>query len=115
MITALIIDDEEDLGLLLKEYLVKRNIDVYISQTLENARFLLNQIKPNIIFIDNNLPDGSGWSNAPEIALQHPSAYIFLMSGFHPTPPQMPEKVKYLVVEKPLSYEQLNEVVSSIQ
>lgn len=114
MATALIIDDEEDLGLLLKEYLIKRNFQVYISQTLENACFLLEQISPNIIFIDNNLPDGSGWKSAPAIASKYPGAYIFLMSGFHPTPPAMPEHIRYNIVEKPLSYQQLNEAVASI-
>ncbi|SRR5690606_14223842 len=114
MATALIIDDEEDLGLLLKEYLTKKNFEVYISQTLENARFLLEQITPNIIFIDNNLPDGSGWKNAPCIAAKNPDAYLFLMSGFNITPPQMPEHIKYNIVEKPLSYQQINEAVSYI-
>lgn len=114
MATALIIDDEEDLGLLLKEYLIKRNFQVYISQTLENACFLLEQITPSIIFIDNNLPDGSGWNNAPCIASKNPDAYIFLMSGFHLAPPQMPEHIKYNIVEKPLSYQQLNEAVSHV-
>jgi len=56
----LIIDDEKDFGLLLKDFLTKK-YEVYLSHTIEDGMKTLEEIKPDYIFLDNNLPDGLGW------------------------------------------------------
>lgn len=104
----LIIDDETDLCLLLKDYFVRRQYDVFLSHTLEEGKQLLVAEQPDILFLDNNLPDGIGWSTAPSIAESHPSTYIVLVSAFHPEIPAMPQNTRYKVLEKPISIADLD-------
>jgi len=58
---VLIIDDETDFCLLMKNYFIRKNYEVHIFHTLEEGMKNMEKIKPDIIFLDNNLPDGLGW------------------------------------------------------
>ena len=58
--TAMIIDDDDDLGQLLGSILETRKIHVLIVNTLEEAEEYLTYLKPTVIFLDNNFPDGLG-------------------------------------------------------
>ena len=104
----LIIDDETDLCLLLKDYFILKHYNVFLSHTLSEGEQILNEIKPDILFLDNNLPDGIGWNNAPNIAANYPSTYIVLISAFHPEVPLMPANTRYRVLEKPISLSDLD-------
>ena len=104
----LIIDDEIDLCLLLKDYFVRKSYDVAVVHTLEEGKKLLYDMKPDILFLDNNLPDGTGWSNAQKIAVDLPLIYIILISAFHPQQPAMPAKANYRAIEKPISLADLD-------
>ena len=104
----LIIDDETDLCLLLKEYFQRKKYEVVISHTLKEGKQLLSSDKPDILFLDNNLPDGIGWDNAPTFATAYPNTYIILVSAFHPSPPVMPPNSRYRVIEKPISMTDLD-------
>lgn len=104
----LIIDDETDLCLLLKDYFVRKNYEVIVSHTLSEGRDILNSLHPRILFLDNNLPDGVGWDLAPFIAADFPDTYIVLISAFHSTVPKMPAGSLFRVIEKPISMSELN-------
>ena len=101
---VLIIDDEVDLCQLLKSYFLKKGYEVFLSHTLEDGVVKLESNDPDIIFLDNNLPDGSGWQLAVEIATERPHIYITLISGYYPQVPPMPSNAKYSVIEKPVSF-----------
>jgi len=58
--TAMIIDDDDDLGQLLAAILETRKIHVLIVNTLEEAEEYLAYLKPTVIFLDNNFPGGLG-------------------------------------------------------
>lgn len=105
---VLIIDDEIDLCHLLKSYFLRKNYEVYLSHTLEQGLSFIKTLKPDIVFLDNNLPDGFGWQIAPEIARDYPEAYINLISAFHPTKPEMPANANYNIIEKPISLTDLD-------
>jgi len=105
---VLIIDDEIDLCHLLKSYFLRKNYEVYLSHTLEQGRAFLKTLQPEIVFLDNNLPDGVGWSIAPEIAAELPSTHINLISAFHPMMPEMPATAKFTLIEKPISLADLD-------
>jgi len=100
---VLIIDDEIDLCHLLKSYFLRNHYEVYLSHTLEQGLSFLKALKPDIVFLDNNLPDGLGWSIAPEIASEFPEIQINLISAFHPPLPEMPEGAAFSIIEKPIS------------
>jgi len=108
----LIIDDEMDLCLLLKDYFVRKNYDVTVSHSLGDGENILNASHPDVLFLDNNLPDGVGWNLAPRIAADYPDMYIVLVSAFHPKVPQMPVASGFRVIEKPISLADLDKQFS---
>ncbi len=111
---VLIIDDEIDLCLLLKGYFLRKNFEVLISNTLNEGLSFLQKTKPDILFIDNNLPDGAGWQKVPDLATEYPDMFICLVSAFHPAPPLLSPVAKYTVIEKPISLGDLDNHFSSL-
>lgn len=105
---VLIIDDEIDLCLLLKSYFLKKDYDVYVSHTLEQGISYIKTIQPGIVFLDNNLPDGIGWTMAPELSKDFPYLQIILISAFHPLVPEMQAESHFQVIEKPISFADLD-------
>jgi DNA-binding NtrC family response regulator len=110
---VLIIDDETDLCLLLKGYFIRKGHEVFISHDLKSGLAKLNEVQPDILFIDNNLPDGAGWDKVPDIASAHPKTFICLVSAFHPSMPRMPADTKYTSIEKPISLSTLDQQFAS--
>ena len=104
----LIIDDEPDLCFLLKEYFLKKDFEVIIAHALNEGKKLLKSIQPDVVFLDNNLPDGTGWNMAQFIASAFPSVYLVLISAFGRSVPLMPEGAKYYTIEKPISISELD-------
>jgi len=99
----LIIDDEIDLCFLLKNYLTAKNYEVDIANTIQDGLIKLNHSHPDILFLDNNLPDGSGWEKAPEISNSNPALKINLISGLKQRFPPGKMKANIRIIEKPLS------------
>ncbi|MEJ7588037.1 MAG: response regulator [Ferruginibacter sp.] len=112
MKTVLIVDDEVDLCLLLKQFLTKKNYDVHIAHTLSNGMNMLNSIKPDALMLDNNLPDGKGWDLADEIRKQYPEMNITLLSAY-----QLAKDFKYKLdssinfLEKPISLKDVEKYI----
>jgi len=57
---AVIIDDEEEFCLLLKNYLLRKDFEVSVFYSLGEGLKAIEDNSPVIVFLDNNLPDG--WS-----------------------------------------------------
>ena len=105
----LIIDDELDLCLLLKNYFVKKGFDVCISHTITEGLDLAKTWDPDDVFLDHNLPDGTGWENAPQIYRDNDNnVRFFLISAYNPAAPEMPEEAEVVKIVKPISYRQLD-------
>src|ERR1700687_2970504 len=79
---GLIIDDETDFCLLMKNYFIRKNYEVHILHTQEEGMRNLEKIKPDIIFLDNNLPDGLGWEKTEFISQHYPNTRINLISAY---------------------------------
>ena len=110
----LIIDDEEDLCLLLKDYFKRKNFDVYISHDLDEGRSVLNQIVPDVVVLDNNLPGGTGWDTASFIADKFPQIYILLISAYKSSLPMLREGALLGIIEKPVSFVALDRVLRKL-
>lgn len=77
----LIIDDDNDFILLVTEILTKKNHLVFSASTIAEGLVLLNEKIPDVVFLDNQLPDGSGWSKTEFILEKYPGIQLNLMSG----------------------------------
>ena len=108
---VLIIDDEVDLCLLLKTYLNRRNYDVYYSHTLADGLVQFQQIIPDILFLDNNLPDGIGWEKASALLENYPELQVHLISAYQPNTPDLVSNA-FKVWEKPLTLKDLDNYMS---
>lgn len=105
---VLIVDDEIDLCLLLKSYFQRKGYEVAIAYTLASALDQLNSFSPDILFLDNNLSDGLGWSMVPAIIRTTPQLQVYLISAYHPPLPSLPAGVSVQVIEKPISFADLD-------
>lgn len=101
--SVLIIDDEADLCLLLYSYLKRKNFDVQFRHNLKDGLATIILMQPDVLFLDNNLPDGLGWEIAPELAIAFPKTRINLISAFHPNPPKFDNSKNVNIIEKPIS------------
>jgi DNA-binding response OmpR family regulator len=108
--TILIIDDEIDYSMILKNYFTKRNYEVHVSYLLKEGLEKIDLIRPDILFLDNNLPDGKGWTHVEEIVEKNPHLRIFLVSAYHQRGDYSSPSSNVIVWEKPLSMSQLREV-----
>lgn len=105
---VLIVDDEIDLCLLLKSYFTRKGYEVAIAYTIAKALDELQSFSPDILFLDNNLADGLGWSMVPAILHTSPGLKVYLISAYHPPMPNLPKDVSVSVIEKPISFADLD-------
>ena len=79
--TAMIIDDEADLGLLLSAILEARKIHTLVVSSLEEAENYLTYLKPSVIFLDNNFPQGLGINFIHKIKESDEEIKIIMMTA----------------------------------
>lgn len=109
---VLIVDDEVDHCLLLKQFLTKKNCEVHIAHTLSEGLDILNNIKPHALMLDNNLPDGMGWDRADEIHNKYPGMNITLISAYQLAKdfrPKLDRSIHFL--EKPISLKDIEKCI----
>lgn len=104
---VLIIDDEIDFCLLLKAYLTRHSYEVFYAHTLASGIEQAKKISPDIIFLDNNLPDGLGWEMAMYFLEQYPYLQLNLISAYHPDLPNVKVTPALKIWEKPISLTEL--------
>ena len=98
---VLIIDDEKDLCHLVKSFLMQQQFEVVTSNSLEEGLQIARDEKPDILIMDNNLPDGLGWDKIGVVQSFLPDCKIILISAY-----KFPEAVstaKISILEKPIS------------
>lgn len=103
----LIIDDEIDLCILMKNYLIQKDFRVYYAHSLEEGMKMMEEFVPDILFLDNNLPDGTGWSESSFFFSVNPDLNLYLMSGYQPALPDL-SRQSYQVIHKPISFSDLD-------
>ena len=78
---ALIIEDEEDICYLLSGILRKKNLQTSYVTTLSAAKRILSEQNPDILFLDNHLPDGFGIDFISWIKQIHPLTKIIMITA----------------------------------
>ena len=79
---VLIIDDEKDLCHLMKFFLSQMEYEVFTSYTLHDGLKMVSDVTPDILLMDNNLPDGLGWEAISEVRSAAPGCRIILISAY---------------------------------
>jgi DNA-binding NtrC family response regulator len=77
---VLIVDDDGDLCRILAAIL-KNTCPVHIEHDLRSAESYLKRIKPLIILLDNNLPDGLGVTYIRHVLDLYPDVKVALMTA----------------------------------
>ena len=68
---------------------------------------ILKEEKPDVIILDNNLPDGLGWEQTEYILANYPLAQLNLISAVNvPKTSNSP----FRILEKPLRWEDMKEM-----
>lgn len=81
ILKVLIIDDETDICYLLSTLLKQKNLEAEYVNTLSNAALALKNDTPEIIFLDNHLPDGQGMNFISFIKSNYPSIKIVMITA----------------------------------
>ncbi|MDQ6844435.1 MAG: response regulator [Bacteroidota bacterium] len=85
---AMIVEDEKDLCFLLSKILQRENLRASCVNSITEAKQFLNEIKPEVLFIDNHLPDGSGIDFIGTVKTLYPSTKIIMITA-HDSPPEI--------------------------
>lgn len=114
--TAMIIDDEDDLGHLLSVILEARKIHTMTVNNLEEAERYLSYLKPTVIFLDNNFPGGLGVNFIRKIKSIDHDIKIIMMTA-DPSPwireKAVEEGINYFL-RKPFSRKAIDSVLDKL-
>lgn len=108
---VLIIDDEEELCLLLGAFLRKKNTRVDYALTLRDGLAKAAQAHPDLILLDNNLPDGIGLDQIAAIRRQDGNARIVMMSAMNNLKEKALAAGAEAFLEKPVSFGAISHLV----
>lgn len=79
---VLIIEDEGDMCLLLNIILNGQDIELDHVKNLAAAEAYLKQEQPQLVLLDNQLPDGFGIDYIPTLKKNYPDMKIAMISGY---------------------------------
>ena len=105
---VLIIDDEIDFCLIMKGYFDRKNYNAFVAYNLQTGLFLIDEAKPDILLLDNNLPDGQGWKFVDQIVEKNPHLKVYLISAHRNKSSFSSPNRNITVWEKPISLQILN-------
>ena len=81
ILKVLIIDDETDICYLLSTLLKQKNFETDFVNTLSDAQIALKKDVPEIIFLDNHLPDGLGMNFIEYVKSNYPTIKIVMITA----------------------------------
>ena len=101
---VLLVDDDEDFGILMRKLLINENVEFLVAHTLTEGMTILEREHPEYVFLDNMLPDGSGLEKTEFISHNYPKIHLNLLSA-HGVPKTSASTFR--ILEKPLSIQEL--------
>lgn len=111
--TALIIDDEQDICLLLINFFKKNNVRAFFSTTLKEGRHKFEEYNPDLLILDHNLPDGYGIDSIKNFKKDHPNLQVVVISAQSNLKNNALHEGADFFMEKPISFSKLNALVKS--
>lgn len=106
----LVIDDEEDFKVLMESFFVSNGYQVFIAGNIKDGLRILDEELPDVIFLDNKLPDGLGWETSEFIRANYPETQLNLISAYN-----VPKTCtsSFRILEKPILLEELNKFIET--
>ena len=80
-VNILIVEDEGDISLILNLMLKKNDVEIEHVNTLAKADKFLKEQTPQIVILDNQLPDGLGIDFIKKIKANYASIKIIMITG----------------------------------
>lgn len=85
-----------------------KKYQVFVAFTLKEGFKVLEESKPDILLLDNNLPDGKGNEHIAPILKKYPNLKIYLISAYHQKTDFLEPHENVTVWEKPILLSQLD-------
>ncbi|MBU2913241.1 response regulator [Reichenbachiella agariperforans] len=79
---VLIVDDEEDIGLMVSMFLKKKGISVDYADRITKAKNMIQAHAYEVYFLDLNLPDGTGFDLVDDIRNASEGAKVVIISAY---------------------------------
>jgi two-component system OmpR family response regulator len=112
---VLIIEDEGDMCLLLNIMLNGKDMELDHVKNLASAEEYLQNEQPQVIILDNKLPDGFGLDFLPLLRKSHPASKIIMISGFDGSARDAAlESGASIFLEKPFTRDQLYQSIRQL-
>ena len=109
----LIVDDDEDICHLMERIVKSEKLPSKSVNKLENVINVVQDFDPKIIFLDNQLPDGTGVDQISSLKLKFPGLRVILVTG--DTKPGLREEARDkgadLFITKPFSSSVIKEIL----
>ena len=111
---ALVVDDELDICLMVTKHLQNLRFETGYALTVGDARAKLSQLSYELMFVDLNLPDGSGYDiikAAHELQL---TTRIIVISAYDSEATKALSMGATLFVNKPFTTKTINEALKTL-
>ncbi|NIJ53329.1 response regulator [Dyadobacter arcticus] len=116
-----IIEDEQDLGVLLRNFLVRQlniltpDASVKVAASLIEGIACINDLGPDWIFIDNNLPDGKGINEIQRIKNVHKDRHtkVVMMSAMTNLKEEALKNGADFFLDKPISFVEVRNIFAN--
>jgi DNA-binding NtrC family response regulator len=109
----LIVDDDNDLGFLLSETCRSKGFETKVVNTIFEAKIAITADPPDIIILDNTLPDGNGTDLLPFIETNSKNSKVLLITGDHENP-EYNFRGAHQFMRKPFNLSKFLSVISSM-
>ena len=109
---VLVVEDDTLLAHTISRNLSVRGYSVRSAISVESATAALRQEVPDLVLLDIDLPDGSGWEIARQLRSELPATAIVVMSALRPNARLAAELRIEGVLEKPFPMESLLRLIA---
>lgn len=115
-----IIEDEEDLGYLMRNFLDRSIRDdstntIKIATSIQEGLAYIGEINPQMVFLDNNLPDGKGINYVGDIKKILNDSVLVMMSAITTVKQEALERGADIFLDKPISFVEVKNILQQVQ
>jgi two-component system, OmpR family, response regulator len=115
-LNALIIDDEYDICFLLSRILRTNNLQVQFVNSIADGKSSLEKLQPDMLFLDNHLPDGFGIDFISYVKEKCPGTKIIMVTAHDTSEDRQKamQKGADFFIAKPFSASQIKAAIEKV-